>query len=214
MTTRTTIIGGLAAATLVTGLATAAAATTQHDNHDDGYGVTNAVGRLGELNDSDAKGTARVKLHGDKATVTVYAKGLLAKAPHAMHIHAGAKGTCPTKAADTNGDRIVSTTEGHSAYGHIVVSLTTRGDITPASGLAIDRYPATATLKYERTVTVSAAVAQQIRKNNAVVVVHGIDRNRNGIYDFTAGKSDLDPKLPLEATSPALCGALKVQSGR
>jgi Cu/Zn superoxide dismutase len=211
MTTRTTIVGGLAAAALVTGLATAAAATA---GHNDGYGTTNAVTRLGELNKSDAKGTARVKLHGDKATVTVYAKGLLAKAPHAMHIHAGAKGTCPTMAADTNGDRIVSTTEGHHAYGHIVVSLTTRGDTSPASGLAVDRFPATSTVKYERTVTVSAGVAQQIRKNNAVIVVHGIDRNRNGAYDFSVGKSDLDPKLPLEATSPALCGALKVQNGR
>lgn len=212
MTTRTTIVGGVAAAALVAGLGTAALATDRQAEH--GYGPTIATARLGELNHSNATGTARVKVNGNKVTVTVRAKGLLAKAPHAMHIHAGAKGKCPTMAANTNGDRILSTTEGHSAYGHIVTSLTTSGDTSPGSGLAIDRYPATSSFTYQRTITVSAGVAQQIHDNNAVIVVHGIDRNRNGVYDFKLGKSDLDPKLPLEATSPALCGALRVQHGR
>ena len=212
MTTRTTIIGGLAAAALVAGLGTAATAAVRQAEH--GYGPTIATTRLGELNNSNATGTAHVKVAGNKVTVTVKAKGLLAKAPHAMHIHAGAKGKCPTMSANTNGDRILSTTEGHPAYGHIVTSLTLRGDTSPASGLAIDRFPATSTITYQRTITVTAAVARQIHDNNAVIVVHGIDRNRNGVYDFKLGKSDLDPKLPLEATSPALCGALRARTGR
>jgi hypothetical protein len=212
MTTRTTIIGGLAAATLIGGLATAATATVRQTEH--GYGPTVAAARLGELNNSNATGAARVTVEKNKVTVVVKVKGLLAKAPHAMHIHAGGMGKCPTMAANTNGDRILSTTEGHHAYGSIVTSLTTRGDTSPASGLAIDRFPATSTFTYKRTITVSASVAKQIHHNNAVIVVHGIDRNRNGVYDFKLGKSDLDPKLPLEATSPALCGALRVQTGR
>ena len=38
----------------------------------------------------------------------------------------------------------------------------------------------------------------------------GVDYNGNGMYDFaSAGKSDLDPSLPAEATDPALCGVLR-----
>jgi hypothetical protein len=36
--------------------------------------------------------------------------------------------------------------------------------------------------------------------------VHGIDTNHNDAYDFSAGKSELDPSLPQEATVPAGCG--------
>ncbi len=39
------------------------------------------------------------------------------------------------------------------------------------------------------------------------MVVHGVDYNKNGKYDGST-KSDLDPKLPTEATDPALCGVL------
>jgi hypothetical protein len=214
MTNRAIIIGGLAAATLVAGLGTAAAATSRHSN--DGYGVTYVAGSLGTLNGSGAAGAARVKLQGHTATVTVYARGVVAKLPHAMHIHAGGMGTCPTAAADVNGDRIVSTTEGHHAYGGIAASLTVKGDTSPASALTVARYSTAprGVISYRRTIHVDATVARQIRKGNAVIVVHGIDRNRNGMYDFGAGKSDLDPKLPLEATSPAACGALRVQNGR
>ena len=53
------------------------------------------------------------------------------------------------------------------------------------------------------------AVAATIRNDNAVVVVHGIDYNRNGIYDFSAlDRSDLRRSLPAETTAPALCGPL------
>jgi hypothetical protein len=43
-----------------------------------------------------------------------------------------------------------------------------------------------------------------------VVVIHGVDYNGNGTYDFdSAGASELDPMLPAEATDPATCGVLK-----
>ncbi|MFI5496327.1 hypothetical protein [Actinoplanes sp. NPDC051859] len=217
MTTRTTIFGSLVAVSAVAALGTAAVAGTNNDSHasHSGYGTV-ATGKLKALNASGASGTARVELHGKTATVWVTAKGVLAKMPHAMHIHTGGHGTCPTMAADMNKDKIINTTEGHHAYGDIAVSLTTSGDTTPASGLAVDRFPTApkGSFTYKRDVKVSAAVAKQIRMNNAVIVVHGIDRNGNGKYDFGAGKSDLDPKLPLEATSPAICGPLHMQNGR
>ena len=46
------------------------------------------------------------------------------------------------------------------------------------------------------------------------MVIHGIDYNHNGKYDFSAGKSDLDPSLPAEATDPAACGVLHESKGR
>ena len=139
------------------------------------------------------------------------ASGLLANAPHAMHFHAGAKGACPTGSADKNKDGFVSVTEGAPFYGGIATSLTTKGDSSPASGLAIDRFPTSpkGTISYHRTLTVSAQAAAAIRAGNAVFVVHGVDRNKSGKYDGSV-KSDLDPKLPMEATAPAGCGSVKV----
>ncbi|MDX6701492.1 MAG: hypothetical protein QOF26_1718, partial [Baekduia sp.] len=51
-------------------------------------------------------------------------------------------------------------------------------------------------------------VASYIRKNNAVLVIHGIDYNHNGVYDGVLERSDLDRSLTGESTAPALCGPL------
>jgi hypothetical protein len=169
-----------------------------------------ATATLRQLNRSGARGVATVRLHGTTAEVTVVVSGLLRNAPHAMHFHAGTQGRCPSGRADTNDDGFVSVTEGHPFYGHIVTSLTTRGDTSPASGLAIDRFPVApyGSVIYRRTVKVSAHTATAIVHRNAVLVVHGVDRNRSGAYDGRV-KSDLDPKLPMEATAPAACGPLR-----
>ena len=52
-------------------------------------------------------------------------------------------------------------------------------------------------------------VAKAIADGQSVVVIHGVDHDHDGKYSG-ATKSDLDPKLPTEATDPALCGALHV----
>jgi hypothetical protein len=53
-------------------------------------------------------------------------------------------------------------------------------------------------------------IADAIRRGEGVLVVHGVDYNRNGQYDFmSAGKSELDPSLPAEGTDPAACGVLR-----
>ena len=108
----------------------------------------------------------------------------------------------------------MNTSEGHPFYGHIGTSLTTHGDTSPASGLAIDRFPTLdgRSYFYKRTITVTAEVASNIRHGKGVLVVHGIDPNRSGVYDGSA-PSDLDPSLPLEATSPAACGTFQERGG-
>ena len=93
-------------------------------------------------------------------------------------------------------------------YGPVVQSLTTKGDVSPKSFLAFARYPHTGAIHYTRTIKVSGVVAAEIRQRNAVLVVHGIDYNGNGLYDGTLDRSELDRSLTGESTAPALCGPL------
>jgi hypothetical protein len=66
-------------------------------------------------------------------------------------------------------------------------------------------------VKYNRHhIHTESEVAKAIRNGEAVVVLHGVDYNHNGMYDFAgAGASELDPSLPAEATDPAACGVLR-----
>jgi hypothetical protein len=159
-------------------------------------------------------GFATVRLDGRTAHVTVHVRGLLRDAAHAMHIHAMGEGECPEAqdASIHNGHLAMSTTDGLKDYGPIFTSLTTRGDTSPASALALNRFPHAGMFTYTRTITLSKDAARAVRQENAVIVVHGIDYNHNGRYDNILGRSDLTPTLTLEATAPALCGPLEPDS--
>ncbi len=166
---------------------------------------------LKPLNYSGSYGIALLKKNDTKLTTKIYSKGLAPKLPHAQHIHGfkRAVSECPTLAADENGDRLVNTVEGQPFYGPIQVSLTTRGDTSPASALAVDRFPVAnkaGIVYYKRTFNVPPKVANKLGKK--AIVQHGVDLNHNGRYDFEAGVSPLDPDLPLEATIPANCGVI------
>jgi hypothetical protein len=167
-----------------------------------------------------ASGQGMVEISGTTLSFTLAAQGLLADQPHAAHIHFGAdaRHECPT-AADNNAAPLdgetapethVTTTEGGPAYGEIVVSLTTEGDTSPTSGLAVDRFPVGDKFEYSRgDVQVSEEVAQAILAGQSVAVIHGVDYDGDGAYSAgDRGMSDLDPSLPGEATDPAICGVL------
>ncbi len=168
---------------------------------------------LDQLNDSGAHGTAMLSLDGDQLTVKIEEDGLVPNSPHAQHLHGSTEGKdfhCPDASADKDGDGIVSTAEGIPTYGGIMVSLTTKGDTSAKSGLAVDRFPkadGNGHLSYERTIKVPQDIADHIKDLH--IVQHGIDVNDNGKYDGDAGMSSLDKKLPLEATAPASCGMVK-----
>jgi len=168
---------------------------------------------LGSVNASGVTGTGMVTLDGNTATVMIEATGLLAGSPHAQHLHIGAMGTCPTNdlADDADGDGFVSVTEAATYYGSIGTSLTTSGDTSSESGLAIDRFPTAddGSISYERTFEVSDDVHDAFEAGTAVLVLHGVDEDGSGAYDGDV-MSDLDPTLPMEATAPAACGALTV----
>lgn len=175
-------------------------------------GSVNANLRPVALNGVNGSGTAMVSVHGTTITVTMAANGLLPNQPHAAHIHFGAdaRHECPLATDDANKNGHLNTTEGGPAYGPVVVSLTKTGDTSPSSALAVDRFSTApgGNLSYERgSINVSPELAQAIVGGKAVVVIHGVDYNKDGKYDGST-KSDLNPALPTEATDPALCGAL------
>jgi len=174
-------------------------------------------GSLSSINDSGASGTAQVTVDGKEITVKISGTGFTPDAPHAQHLHGATDGTnfvCPTPAdvaeLDENGDGLLSTPEAATLYGGVLIALTTEGDTSGDSALAVDRFPVAdsdGNLEYNRTFTVTQEVADNME--NLHIVDHGVDVDGSGTYDGDA-KSPLDDSLPLEATLPAACGALGV----
>jgi hypothetical protein len=166
---------------------------------------------LNPLNRSGSDGHAILHKEGGKLDAKIYSTDMAPKLPHAQHIHGfkQAVSECPTLASSGR-DNLITTAEGLPSYGPIQVSLTTRGDTSPASALAVSRFPVASKggfMSYNRTFSVSDKVASNLGR--FAIVQHGVDLNHNGRYDFkSAGKSELDPSLPQEATIPANCGVI------
>jgi hypothetical protein len=180
------------------------------DRDDNNNKKTDFKAELNPLNRSGAEGHAMLEKNGKKVEIKIHTKGLAPKLPHAQHIHGFKKAVseCPTM-ADAGRNNVLTTTEGLPDYGPIQVSLTTKGDTSPKSALAVDRFPvanASGSVHYERTISVPSNVAKNLGKK--AIVQHGVDLNHNGKYDFEAGKSELDRSLPQEATAPANCGVI------
>ena len=167
---------------------------------------------LKAINHVTGSGDLMLTLNGSTATVTEHVTGLAAKFgsaayPHVQHIHIGAKGQCPTTAADANRDGVISTTEGAASYGGIGATLSTSGDTSPKAGTTLTVAPSGGTFSYHRTFTLDAATMAAVKGGTAVIVVHGLDPATLS-KKAQGEKSDLVPALPLAATSPALCGVL------
>lgn len=166
---------------------------------------------------SQASGSTRiVALPNGKVQVKVEAWGL-APGVHAMHLHgvpgADRDNACPSPAA-AGDDGVVTILDGAPFYGGIVASLTTTGDTSPASALALDRFPVadeTGYLEYSRTFDDAAAFAEA---GTVQVVVHGIDFDGSGGFafnpddPFASRGASINPDIPLEATVPVLCGGI------
>ncbi|QNN51754.1 hypothetical protein H9L09_14485 [Nocardioides mesophilus] len=167
---------------------------------------------LNAINGSGGSGSFTMTVNGNQATVDESFSGLAdqfngAAYPHVQHIHIGAQGTCPTMDADQNGDGVISTTEGAPSYGGIGVTLSTKGDTSPAAGTDLKVAPAGGSVDYHRTFTLDSKTMSALEAGTGVIVVHGLDPATLS-QEAQDAKSDLVPSLPLAATSPALCGAL------
>lgn len=159
---------------------------------------------FGALNNSGVSGTAELTLIGDQLTVKVNARGLEPNMVHPQHIHGFAdnKGnsTCPTPAADTNGDGLVDLVEGLPSYGGVLLELYVPVDEFPVAD-------ANGMLTFERTFTLGttefAEEGELISQDdisplqNRTIVLHGM--TVNGEY---------------VATLPVACGQIKPSQGR
>jgi serine/threonine protein kinase len=170
--------------------------------------LTGALGPV-PMNHVTGAGEIAMRLDGTTLTVAVAAHGLV-DGKHAMHIHAGARGMCPPASAAKrhNGHVTISTLDGAPFYGPPVTALTTKGDTSPKSILAFNRFLSGSAVRYTRKIELTDVVAANIRKNDAVVIVHGIDYDHDGAYGNVLDRSDLDRSLPGEITAPALCGQI------
>jgi hypothetical protein len=208
-------LGGMLLAGTVGVVGIQASSATESGNAQTSPRAVTLDADLTSLNDSGATGKAHVEFKGRKAHVRIDARRLAKGLPHAQHLHFGAdaRNECPNVFDDANNDLRINVAEGVPDYGPILKSLTTEGDTSPRSGLAVDRFPTTpkGVEKYERTISFApGAVTRAIKGGKGVIVIHGVDHNGNGTYDFDgAGASELDPTLPAEATDPALCGVLR-----
>jgi hypothetical protein len=182
---------------------------------------TSVSARLKPLNGSGAGGTARLTATDDgRLVVVIHSHGLVPGQPHAQHIHGsldgGAHFMCPSLKDDKNGDGILTNEEAMGEYGTIFFSLTTRGDSSAKSALAVDRMPVADSkgdLNYRRTFSAARVPDALLSHLSALhVVQHGIDVNHNHKYDMAAlGESTFAKNLgasgvPEEATDPATCG--------
>ncbi len=157
-------------------------------------------------------GEASIHLQGNRAAIAVTTSGLDngAELVHLMHIHAGGKGQCPPASAARlhNNHLAISTNDGINYYGPPVQALTTHGDTSVASILAFPRFLSGGDLHYTRTIALPPSVAAAIRRDDAVIVVHGTDYDGTGIYSGVLDASELSKSVPATATAPALCGRL------
>jgi len=176
---------------------------------------------LAPQNNSGATADATITAADDGSLhVRIEGSGFTPGMPHAQHIHGATDGSmdffCPTPDADKNGDGQVATEEAVDQYGGVVVSLTTKGDTSADSGLALDRFPkadAGGNLDYERTIP-AAQVPDGFVDNlqHLHIVQHGLDVNGNDKYDLEGlGESVFAKSLgvegvPEEGTNPATCG--------
>jgi hypothetical protein len=186
------------------------------------WAATTVHAQLVEQNDSGVRGTVTLTATdaGD-LSVRIRARGLM-PGPHAQHIHGSHEGgpfQCASMADDTDGDGWLTNEEATGEYGNVFLSLTTRGDTSAGSGLALDRMPVAdrqGRLSYDRTIPAAQLPDRLVRSLSQVhVVQHGIDANDNSEYDVEAlGESTFAQSLgldgvPEEATNPAACGRVE-----
>ncbi|MDQ0673968.1 Cu/Zn superoxide dismutase [Pseudarthrobacter siccitolerans] len=232
MNRKSVVALGASAAALIAATTMAAGPVQAHDSRAEEKTVT-LTAKLRQLNGSGASGTATAVVRGETIKhIEVHARGLTPDAPHAQHIHYGeqAMNECPTLKLDVNKDGRLTTVEGVPAYGPVVVSLNTTGDTTPASFLDVARFPVSKDGRYNYSrnnikftdvagtgypgaggLGTAKQIADAVRDGEGVLVIHGLDYDENGIYNFSSpeGASELNPDLPAEATDPAVCGVLE-----
>ena len=195
-----------------------------HTHHHQASSVTVMIKPLvGE----NARGTATLTpTKNGGLRVELHVSDMVPGQPHAQHIHGDTTGKeffCPGADRDNDGDGFLTVEEGLPDYGNIHISLTTKGDTSPKSGLAVDRMPvadADGNVSYQRTLSADDLPEGTLEQlDHLHIVQHGVDANDNDEYDLDAlGESSFAKSLgvkasPEEATNAATCGMVTPSGG-
>lgn len=205
----------LLAATVACGSIVVSSALANHDNGavDHYRAQLNPVPHAPSADGgSNVTGTAKLMVRDEnRLRVNLKASGLTPGLPHAMHIHgedaAEELASCPgaDRRDDLVDDGLIETVEGLEDYGPIQVSFTTRGDTSPDSGLALERFVtanANGVVHYKRTFRIPQRFADRLDELH--IVVHGADLDEDGAY----GGRTTALGAPLEAELPVACGEI------
>jgi hypothetical protein len=162
-----------------------------------------------------ASGTATFSIEGDRLTITIEADGVAPHIMHLQHYHGfpdGTDATCPTPAADTNGDGVIDLLETEPMAGTTMVPF----HAEPASlEIPSETYPtadADGSIRYEQGVAVGQLTEALRSKFNGagldldkrVVFIHGIAPDA----ELPESAHSL-PGVPAQVTIPAACGTIE-----
>ena len=153
---------------------------------------TTVTAQLDEANGSGVTGTATLTATDNGGLrVVIQGEGYVPGVPHAQHIHGSTSAghfMCPSMEDDADGDGLLTNEEASGEYGQVFMALTTEGDASAESGLALDRMPvadASGRIEYDRTFSADELPDGLVDQLAHVhVVQHGIDVNGNGEYDI------------------------------
>ncbi len=163
----------------------------------------------------DATGEARFTINGDKLTISIDMKGVSPNIAHWQHFHGfkdNRAATCPTAAADANGDGIIDLIETGLAAGTTMVPF----NADPvAMDVPSDTYPkasADGAFKYQKTVSLKAMNAAfakafgepDLHLDKRVVFIHGVPPATS----LPGSVASLGP-IPAQVTLPIACGNIE-----
>jgi hypothetical protein len=157
---------------------------------------------------------ASFSIVGDQLTISVKAEGLPPNLVHWQHFHGFADNraaTCPSAAADVNGDGIIDLIETEPAAGTTMVPFTDDPVTMDAHG-AYPKASAARTYAYRRTVSLKELTAafakafndQTLDLDRRVVFIHGVVATSK----LPASVASLGP-IPAHITSPIACGRIE-----
>jgi hypothetical protein len=180
----------------------------------------NYLALLTPLNSSVTKletsGAARFTIDGDKLTIVVDVRNAPVGIVHLQHFHGFKTGdkdaTCPTAAADANGDKIIDLIETEPMAGTTMVPF---HDDPVSMEIPSETYPkasAQGAYHYEKTVSLKsldeafgkAFGGQNIVLDRRVVFVHGIAPDTT----LPSTVSSLG-EIPAHVTLPIACGVIE-----
>ena len=212
---RTKLLCAMAIASAACAAVTLAGALAETDSRPSAVYVAELHPLNTKVTGSETTGEARFSITGDTLTISVEAKGLPSGIMHLQHFH-GLKdhgdATCPTAAADTNGDGIIDLIETEPTSGTTMVpfhddpvSMEIVRDTYPkASDEGSYHYAKAVSLKDLKAAFAKAFGGQELDLDRRVVFIHGV----LPATKLPASAASLGT-IPAQVTLPIACGKIK-----